>query len=335
MRWRNLFFTKVLSSLILSIFLFTDITYSQEFIDTLSAPKNILQRPVGENYSAEDQFFPEGPSDREQFKQSARQDMKSIVMAIFFLERVRPWELSLDQEKAEIAFEKRIIEAINMLKPLSEDSEGKELLQIWMETKNIKRIGEKKEGMEIPFERFEIQIFPKKANVEHEKKGFEELGEYYFKIVKREIKDLKGKEAPETDPIIRDLIEKGKIIEVFLDEESQSLKAQRVKWIEDYAPGEIRQDQYLRQEINIDQLFSKDEEKNLIAWMRAHKVRRVPAKFRIVLGAAAIGWKDTSEHSNISHAGVRDKAIYLGHLFLKQLMRDEHENLRKKHIRRR
>ncbi|MDD3088594.1 MAG: glycogen/starch synthase [Candidatus Omnitrophica bacterium] len=63
--------------------------------------------------------------------------------------------------------------------------------------------------------------------------------------------------------------------------------------------------------------------------MRAHSVRGSPVKFRVVLGAAALGWEETAKNSNFVHAGIRDRSIYIGSFLLAYIFKEGNEALRK------
>ena len=147
--------------------------------------------------------------------------------------------------------------------------------------------------------------------------------------------DLKGEEAPETDPLIKRLILDGQVVELYLDENGV-LNAGRVGYVKGYVPGQVSQDEYIHQELDIDQFLSIEERSKIAGWMKEHPVRgfpgmpMIPAKIRMVLGNAAIGWNSDVEHSNISHAGIRDKTIYIGSLLLKELLKDENKAVMKK-----
>ena len=162
--------------------------------------------------------------------------------------------------------------------------------------------------------------------------GWEIVGKYAFHVLPgkatEDDSDLKGQEAPDTDPIIRGLIEKERIVEVFIDPATGTLKANRVLWVKDYVPMITSQGLYLGQEVAIRQLFTELEQASLEAWMRANSIRGSPVKFRIALGRPALGWDTDIEHSNISHAGVRDGVIYIGGMLLRYLLRPENAALR-------
>jgi len=131
-------------------------------------------------------------------------------------------------------------------------------------------------------------------------------------------RDMKGENAEESNPLITRLIKDGNIVEVHFD--GEELKAHRVKWIDNYAPGKTPSQIYLGEEININEIFSESEADNLKTWIRQHPVRGSPVKLRIALNNIALGWRDAIENSNIAHAGYRDQCIYIGHLFLRYLM---------------
>jgi len=166
--------------------------------------------------------------------------------------------------------------------------------------------------------------------------AWEKLDEKYAILIKRndisdsfeEEKDLKAEEALETNPIIQDLIKSERLVEIYFDAETDTLKANRVEWVEAYSPLLTLPADYRGEEIDIYQLFSKSERKELEEWIKTHKIRGAPIKFRIALGSPLLGWKDEIEHANIAHAGCRDKVIYIGGLLLKHILKKENRNLR-------
>jgi len=139
-------------------------------------------------------------------------------------------------------------------------------------------------------------------------------------------RDLKGLLAPETNPIIENLINAGKMIE--LDMEDGAVKAYSIKYVDGYHPGVTKPEQYRGPPIELKDLLSSAEINNLANWMLSHKVNGNTVKFRVVVGQAAIGWEDDISHANVSHAGVRDGAIYIGGLLLRHILTDGNESLR-------
>ena len=183
MGFRKSFPFKVFTSILISIILFTNTSYSQGIIDTLATPNNVFEaKHEGKNSPTPASLF--SPI-RDDFKDNVRQDMKTLIYAIFFFEQIRPWDLSQDPDKSKIAFETRILAALKKLRPLNGDEEGKQLLEIELEKDKIKRIGDKLEGLEIPFGDIKIHIFRKKEIDLSNKKGWEELGDYCFRTEKR------------------------------------------------------------------------------------------------------------------------------------------------------
>ncbi|MFH1878020.1 MAG: glycogen/starch synthase [Candidatus Omnitrophota bacterium] len=136
--------------------------------------------------------------------------------------------------------------------------------------------------------------------------------------------DIKGANSPDSNPVIDKLIKDDRIVELYLDSETDTLKACRVNWVEGYIPGITPDELYRGLEIPVSELFSGEQRRNLEAWMRdeKHKVRGAPVRFRIALGAAALGWTGDIDHANVCHAGVRDRAIYIGGLLLKEILLD-------------
>jgi hypothetical protein len=165
-------------------------------------------------------------------------------------------------------------------------------------------------------------------------KRWEIIGDYAFFIEKSvpeaEVSntDIKGKDAPETDPIIGEHIRQDRLVEIYLDDETGEIRVNRVKWVRGYEPGMVSPEIYRDEAIDPSQIFSPDERMNLKQWMSAHRVRGSPVRFRVVLGDIAIGWNDNIDRANVSHAGIRDRSIYIGSLLLKHIMGTGNESLR-------
>ena len=166
-------------------------------------------------------------------------------------------------------------------------------------------------------------------------KSWERMGEYAFFIENVEIptfddpKDMKGPDAYlETNDLLKELIEDGKVVEVFMDKDSGSLRANRIKWVEGYIPGETPESLYLGHDVSISQMFSRTEKRILQKWIREHSSRGSPVRFRVVLGGPAIGWYSDIGFSYIAHAGVRDNIVYIGSFLFRYLMREENAPLR-------
>ena len=136
---RKSFPFKVFTSILISIILFTNTSYSQGIIDTLAPPKNVFEMAGEENRPPAPASSFSDISDQD--KKGVQLDMKILIMAIFFFEQIRPWDLSKDSEKSKISFEKSIVEAIAQLRPLNGDKDGKALLDLILEKDKIKRIG--------------------------------------------------------------------------------------------------------------------------------------------------------------------------------------------------
>ena len=162
-----------------------------------------------------------------------------------------------------------------------------------------------------------------------------EIGDRYAIFIEREKeakgqRDLKGANAAETDPLIVDLIRKGRVAEVYLVKENNEwrLRASRVKWVKGYVPMITPPDLYRGQEIPVEQLFTGAERRRLTQWMREHHARGSPVKFRIILDSAGLEWKQDIDESNVAHAAIRDSAIYIGALLLKRILQDGRQNRR-------
>jgi hypothetical protein len=149
-------------------------------------------------------------------------------------------------------------------------------------------------------------------------KSWEIIGKYAFLIEKdlsfeeKGQRDLKGAQAPATDPLLKKQIQEGRVVELYIDPDQGLLKGNRVRWVKDHTPGITPEWTYRGYEFDVFQIFSKTERKKLEEWMRAHTVRGSPVRVRVVLGNTFIGRGEDLEHSNIAHAGLRDNVIYIG-----------------------
>jgi hypothetical protein len=165
----------------------------------------------------------------------------------------------------------------------------------------------------------------------------EYLRQWSMAISRKEIapapKDLRGKNSPATNPVLRDLIAAGKVIEVSL--EQGALKAHEVEYVDGYRPGITEPNKYRGPPIeDIGSIFTANEQSALEEWLASHPVEGPrsrnfpePARIRVIRGEAAIGWRDDADHSNISHAGQGDGVIYIGELLLKHILKPENASL--------
>ncbi|MBU1784776.1 MAG: glycogen/starch synthase [Candidatus Omnitrophica bacterium] len=161
------------------------------------------------------------------------------------------------------------------------------------------------------------------------RKTVEGAEKYVISVEKDSTSDLKGRDAPASDPLIQKLIEEHSVVEVYIDPASGALNAARLKPVEDYRPMETPSVLYRGEGIDIFQLFTRSQQKILADLMKKHRVRGSPVKFRIVLGNAALGWsEDEALNSNIAHAGIYDGVIYCGGTLLKELLNGRNGDLR-------
>jgi len=154
---------------------------------------------------------------------------------------------------------------------------------------------------------------------------FRDFGGYGIQVLQKgankgKARDVKGEGASQSNPVIEKLIEDGRLTEVYLD--GENLKAQKIRWVDNYVTGKTPTDIYFCKEIDVDRLFSKGEKDNLTKWIREHQVRGSPIKFRVVFDEPALEWRNTTDRSNMVHAGYKDQCIYIGLFFLKYLMAD-------------
>ena len=154
-------------------------------------------------------------------------------------------------------------------------------------------------------------------------------------------RDLKGAEAPDSDKVIRELLGENEFVEVEYDRSTQGLKGWMVKDLgKGYIPGKTSKGKYRGEAILIDRLFTEEEKTNLIDWIESNRLKAPPKEddarrtsyicFRIALNRTALRWKTDLKHSNVAHAGYKDRCVYIGEYFLKYLMRNRHKDLRQK-----
>ena len=144
-----------------------------------------------------------------------------------------------------------------------------------------------------------------------------------------------GKDVPDGDDVIPDLIKDGNVIEISYDRDSRRLEAWTVGFIKDYKAGETNPSNYRipycvtdkPQSIPLGQLFDPDQTAKIIEWLAKQKVEKGDVRFRAVLGQPLLYWRDDIYNSNISHAGHRDAVIYLGLELLKYIFTKKGENL--------
>lgn len=308
---------KVITLGLISIFVATNLTYSQDI--TSSIPDTVAIPSICQEHSP----TPESAD----FRQLVMDDYNFMAVAFSIADHL------LDEDGS--------------LKSLPEDlqkdfSGNRDYLEI--HSIELSRVRVRDNVVEI---RFQIDgkkgimgICPSAAGYDHARKEdrWNIVGKYAVFIEKdhTEEPDLKGSRAGATNPLIQDKIREGKVVEVYIDGNTGRIRANRVNWIGGviegkpvsyYVPYVTSPEVYRGEEIGIDQLFSETEKRNLEKWMKKHKVRGAPIKFRIALDAAALGWKDDAEHSNIAHTGMRDGVIYTGSVLLKAMFRPGNEDL--------
>ncbi|MFH1846780.1 MAG: hypothetical protein ABH869_04410 [Candidatus Omnitrophota bacterium] len=160
--------------------------------------------------------------------------------------------------------------------------------------------------------------------------GWHDMDEYAFLVITEpeepeQSTDLEGSNAGDADPLLRNFIEKDRMIELWLDSKADSLKAKKVVWVDNYRPLITPSELYLGEDVDLNQYFTGLHQKRLKKLIKEEKGD--PIKFRVILGETSIGWKDDVDHANIAHAGVRDRAVYIGGLFLKNILSSKGENL--------
>ena len=131
--------------------------------------------------------------------------------------------------------------------------------------------------------------------------------------------DLVGGSDDRSNPTIENLIRSGKVIEIF--EKNDQLVAYRVEWTPEHTAGKTSREETLGKKVEITQMLNLRQRKNILDWISSNRIhddhgRIHNVRFRIVLDNVALDWHNDIEHSNISHAGYRDRCIYIGeHLF--------------------
>jgi len=139
-------------------------------------------------------------------------------------------------------------------------------------------------------------------------------------------RSLKGPEAGKTNPVIQELLSQpGKVYEISCVK--GKLSAGEVRWTPGYQQERRKALQkgerppYLGADVDLEKIFTRQQMKNMLDWIKTHGLPdgRGLVSFRVVSGAAALGWHGSLEHANISHAGYRDSCIYIGEELLASL----------------
>ena len=140
-------------------------------------------------------------------------------------------------------------------------------------------------------------------------------------------RDLSGKNAPSSDGFIQSLIRAGGMAEISY--ENGKLRAHTVRYLDGYEPGDVEPEKYRGENIDVNYLLSPLQQKALAEWISRHHIRGAPVRFRVSLRNPTLGWESDIEHSIIAHAGYRDRAIYIGHAFLRYILNEGNEGLLK------
>jgi len=132
-------------------------------------------------------------------------------------------------------------------------------------------------------------------------------------------------------PLIDEMIKNGNIVEIFREQDgngsgvensevTEKLVAYRVRWMDDHEPGKA-DFSIFDEEIDIDELFSKKEQTNMLKWMGEHDLpgNRGPVHFRVALDNISLGWDNEKDYREVSAAGYRDGCIYIGEHLLQHL----------------
>ncbi|HDZ77584.1 MAG TPA: diguanylate cyclase, partial [Candidatus Omnitrophica bacterium] len=121
--------------------------------------------------------------------------------------------------------------------------------------------------------------------------------------------DLKGPHAPEANLIIEHLIKEDKVVEIVYDEANNRLSSYKIDFIRGYIPGKTK---YKGKDVAIDIFLNEKQQQSLLEWIKEHKIRGSPVKFRVILDEIFLNNPQDINHANIAHAGRQDKAIYIG-----------------------
>ncbi len=147
-------------------------------------------------------------------------------------------------------------------------------------------------------------------------------------------RDLKGSSAEtgKIDRVIREIIDNGEMIEIVLDPKTGDMKAFLLKFGDGHGPFFDQRKVYYQREWDLSMLFTRDERERLKSWMldKENLIWNEPITFRLALGRAALNWEGDIESSHIVHAGVAARAIYMGSVLLKYMLREEDTGLMKK-----
>ncbi|MCK5451236.1 MAG: glycogen/starch synthase [Candidatus Omnitrophica bacterium] len=195
----------------------------------------------------------------------------------------------------------------------------------------------------IPFEKNyeERTARIRKMNIEEKEDhdGWQIVNPYAIKIEKDESdliissdRDIKGLNAPPTEPIIVDLIKEGKVVEIYLDEKGE-LKGNKVHWTEEYKSVSMSSEEYnelwLGVEMDLRQLLSNEKIEKLKNYLKMDKYRigGRPMRIKAVLSGAALGWKGKVSHSNFVHASVTSSSVYVGGALLEYMLENGNEDI--------
>jgi glycerol dehydrogenase-like iron-containing ADH family enzyme/D-arabinose 5-phosphate isomerase GutQ/predicted NBD/HSP70 family sugar kinase len=138
--------------------------------------------------------------------------------------------------------------------------------------------------------------------------------------------ELKGPKAPQSNPLIGDIIKSGGMVEFALEE--GVMRGYQVNYVNGYKPGITDPNEYRGPPVNVTDNLTKDEIATLKEWIQTHQIDDKLVKFRVALGKTALGWNNDIDHSNIAHAGENDRVIYIGEGLLKHILARGNESLR-------
>lgn len=140
-------------------------------------------------------------------------------------------------------------------------------------------------------------------------------------------RDIREARSLESNPVIDELIKDGKVLELNLSDKN-GLVAFWVKPQQNYSPGTGFDVSTLKNDEKIDPslVLDKTHRDALVAWLKDHKIGDQYVRFRVVPGMAILRKGEAPEGSNISHAGFKDKTIYMGFELLRYLLSDGDEN---------
>jgi len=139
-------------------------------------------------------------------------------------------------------------------------------------------------------------------------------------------KDLSGKYTAGADRAIKNLIGNDEVVELAV--EKGELKAYKIIYVLGYGFRRPGPGKYLGSPVNINTLFTKEEQRNIKSWISWPWIKGSKVRLRVAVNSSALGWGEDIDHTLVAHAGYRDGAIYMGLGLLKKIFQKGNEALR-------